>query len=386
MRAPNKDHHTLYRFVPLLAAVAALTLAVALPASAQNAPESLNPVLVEFDAPGAATTVSPACYPFCGTNAYANNDWQEVTGYYTDASTTAHGFVRYPGGTIVSFDAPGAGSVPNAFQGTFPGSINNSGAIAGYSQDSNNVFHGFIRSLFGAITTFDAPGAGNGAFQGTIATCINPQGTVAGFYIDQNSVAHGFVRSRSGAIASFDPPASIYTFTSVTPATGSCVNAAGAITGAYLDANQTYHGFLRDPNGNITTFDAPGAISTQAIGMNAAGKIVGIYQDASGALHSFVRSPGGQITTFDGPISGGGNTIASSVNNGSIISGWQFDANNVGHGFMRQHGGRFVSIDAPGAGTGPVNGTFPETINAIGIIAGTWIDNNSLAHGFVWYP
>ncbi|MDE2460843.1 MAG: hypothetical protein KGL98_06305, partial [Gammaproteobacteria bacterium] len=386
MRTPNRQHPTFCRFALMLVAIAALTLVISLPTAAQNVPEHSQPVLVEFDAPGATTTVAPACSPFCGTDPYANNDWGEVTGYYTDASTTAHGFVRYPGGDLVSFDAPGAGSVPNAFQGTFASSINNFGAIAGYSQDSNNVFHGFIRSLFGVIITFDAPGAGNGAFQGTIVTCINPQGTTAGFYIDSNSVAHGFVRSRSGVITNFDPSTSISTFTTVTPATGSCLNTAGQITGFYVDASQVGHSFLRDPQGNITSFDGPGALYTEAISINAAGKIIGFFEDSSGLGHGFVRHPDGQFTTFDGPVSGGGNTIPSSINNNSSISGWQFDANAVAHGFVRGRNGQFVAIDAPGAGTGPVDGTFPTMINASGAVTGIWADNNSLAHGFVWYP
>ena len=59
-----------------------------------------------------------------------------------------------------------------------------------------------------------------------------------------------------------------------------------------------YHGFLRDPHGQITTIDAPDAGSgagqgTGAWGMsiNPAGAITGTYIDASGVFHGFLRTP-----------------------------------------------------------------------------------------------
>ena len=60
--------------------------------------------------------------------------------------------------TITVFDAPGAGTGPG--QGTLGIAIHPSGAIAGASIDANSVWHGFLRAPCGALTTFDAPGAG----------------------------------------------------------------------------------------------------------------------------------------------------------------------------------------------------------------------------------
>src|SRR5207248_3394543 len=37
------------------------------------------------------------------------------------------------------------------------------------------------------------------------------------------------------------------------------INPAGTITGRYSDASDVLHGFLRTPDGTITTFDAPNA-------------------------------------------------------------------------------------------------------------------------------
>ena len=65
----------------------------------------------------------------CGTTALANNDLGDVVGTYTDAGIAQHGFLRYPNGSITSFDAPGAGSGPG--QGTVAFAINNAGVVAG---------------------------------------------------------------------------------------------------------------------------------------------------------------------------------------------------------------------------------------------------------------
>src|SRR5262249_3427103 len=104
----------------------------------------------------------------------------------------------------------------------------------------------------GAIITFDAPGAGTGPFQGTEAVGINPMGAITGPYIDASNVSHGFVRAPNGSITSFDPSGSINT-------QPQGINPMGAITGSYADASIVVHGFVRAPNGNISSFDVVGA-------------------------------------------------------------------------------------------------------------------------------
>ena len=44
---------------------------------------------------------------------------------------------------VTSFDAPGAGGA--AYSGTFGTGINDAGAVAGYYIDANSVYHGFLR-------------------------------------------------------------------------------------------------------------------------------------------------------------------------------------------------------------------------------------------------
>jgi hypothetical protein len=122
------------------------------------------------------------------------------------------------------------------------------------------VFHGFLRTPDGAITTFDVPGAGIGPGQGTRAGNINPPGAIAGRYIDASDVSHGFLRVPDGTITTFDAPNA-----GTGPGQGTivfavdCLNPAGAIAATSLDASNVYHVVLRAPDGTMTTFDAPGA-------------------------------------------------------------------------------------------------------------------------------
>ena len=60
-----------------------------------------------------------------------------------------------------------------------------------------NVNHGFVRDKHGAIVEFDVPGAGTSPFQGTTVYNIAPNGAVAGYSVDSNNTAHGFVREPS---------------------------------------------------------------------------------------------------------------------------------------------------------------------------------------------
>ena len=82
----------------------------------------------------------------------------------------------------------------------------------------------------------------------------------------------------------FDPPGSTYTI-------ANSINAAGAITGYYVDAYGYRQGFLRAADGTITTIDPPGSIYTNPSSINLWGAITGWYDDASYTQHGFLRSP-----------------------------------------------------------------------------------------------
>src|ERR1700681_3545298 len=96
-------------------------------------------------------------------------------------------------GTFVLVDAPGAGK--DSGQGTTPRDINENGEITGFYKDADSMLHGFVRHKDGTYATFDAPGASKGPGLGTSPQSINSGGDVVGFYVtNPDAVRHGFVR------------------------------------------------------------------------------------------------------------------------------------------------------------------------------------------------
>jgi hypothetical protein len=179
-------------------------------------------------------------------------------------------------------------------------------AVAGFYLDPSNVYHGYVRARDGSITTFDAPGAGtaagaafcgffSGTCQGTYVSGINLAGAIIGWDNDANFFAHGFVRAPDGTITTFDAPGA----NNPGPYTGTVpygINVEGAITGNY-NADFFDYGFVRAPGGAITSFEAPGAVNTGAYSgtvpnsNNWAGMIAGSYSDADGVSHGFLLIP-----------------------------------------------------------------------------------------------
>lgn len=380
-------------------------LSCALPIPVRLAAQSANSGIIIFDAPGAISLADS----FDGTFPGSINNGATITGIYIDAKTLYHGFLRSPAGEFITLDAPGRGtSVGTRFR-SLPGSINinagsininNRGAITGNYIDSNNVSHGFLRNPAGQLITFDVPGASSaaGTFDGTFPTSINNEGAITGNYIDSRDLIHGFLRSPAGEFTTFDAPGASSVAASGYGTFPESINEAGAITGHYTDAHNVSHGFVRSPSGQFTAFDAPGTSSVAAPGygtfpnsINAAGAITGHCTDAHGLFHGFLRSPGAGIITFDAPgattAAGGGNgTLPKSLNAEGAITGHYADAQAFMHGFVRSPSGKFTTFDAPGPTGGAGWGIFPESINDAGAITGHYTDAVGMNHGFLRIP
>jgi hypothetical protein len=106
-----------------------------------------------------------------------------------------HGYLRSPTGEITTFDAPGEGQGLGCSADCSMG-LNDFGAITGYYLDANNVYHGYLRSPEGTFKTFEVHGADTtaGDFNGTFPVSINDWGVITGYYVDKNNVVHGFLR------------------------------------------------------------------------------------------------------------------------------------------------------------------------------------------------
>lgn len=268
------------------------------------------------------------------------------------------------GPTITSFDVPASSG-----NGTVPDGITPEGTIVGFYFDGNIVAHGFLRTADGTFTTFDSPGAGTTASDGngTFPMGINQLGSVVGFYTDDNRVSHCFIRNADGTITTFDAPGAD---TNPADAAGSVligINPLGLAVGNYIDSSGVGHGFLRRRTGQFTSFDAaPDSVFTFPNGpINLEGALVGFYLDSNLLFHAFVRNPGGKLTTFVGPGSCDTGIPAGCYGTGDLninLLGWSVgayhDTNLVHHGFLRSPSGALASFDAPGAGNaGPYQGT-----------------------------
>ena len=189
--------------------------------------------------------------PYQGTymaqNGNCINAVGAIAGFTIDAVYDEHGYVRYPNGAITTFDAPGAGTTPYTYQGTWPNAINLGGTIVGYITDTNTTNHGFVRYPNGHFTTFDAPGAvaTPGTYQGTDLYGVNLWGAIVGSYTDAKDVSHGFLLNPDGTFTKIDVPGA-----GTSPLQGTIplsINLEGAITGVYFDANGAGHGFVVNP-------------------------------------------------------------------------------------------------------------------------------------------
>lgn len=251
------------------------------------------------------------------------------------------------------------------------------------------------------IITFDAPGADTkpGDNNGTYSSGINALGAVTGSYQDANNVFHGFLRSPDGKFRTFEAPgADTSAYNGTSP---SAINDLGVITGSYYDASSFGHGFLRSPDGKFTTFDVPGVggYGSTPLAINLEGAVVGYYTDSNYTFHSFLRKPDGKFATFDGPgqceTNGSQGCYGSEVTKINLFGlsvGNYMDnsANLVQHGLIRHPDGTLTTFDVPGAGAGSDQGTgcpgCSLGLNQWGAIAGIYSDANTVNHGYVRSP
>ena len=155
----------------------------------------------------------------------------------------------------------------------------------------------------------------------------------------------------------------------------------GAITGVYTVSSNAFYGYVRAPNGHITTFEAPGAGAgpfqgTAGGNINPAGEISGPYVDATLARHGYVRAANGKITEFDPPGDGTGahqgvyTSFFYGLNPAGELVGLYSDSSDVFHGYVRAPNGSIATFDVPGAGAGDGQGTFAFGINPSGATTG----------------
>jgi len=255
------------------------------------------------------------------------------------------------------------GAVRGATFGSIHTDINNRGEIAGTSIDGalgddgqlEGSVSGFMKDRRGEVTTFEVPGAG-----GTQVWGNNNRGQVVGDYLDPGAsegpdgryppnAVHLFVRERNGRITTVDLPFPYLR------GVGD-INDRGQLVGTYIDSDGLFRGFRREPDGEITPVDVPGA-GTLPLGINNQGQVVGISADEGTTpnpdgsfppykLHGFYWDDG-RVNTVDFP--GSIATYAFGINNRGQISGGYYNTAGTQRGFVLERG-RYRTIAPPGRG------------------------------------
>jgi uncharacterized membrane protein len=233
-----------------------------------------------------------------------------------------------------------------------------------------------------AIVPFDPPGSVS-----TIVGGISPEGMITGGYTDIYTNNHAFLRTPDGQFTTFDAPGAS---TNISPS-GVSINSAGVITGNYLryggvadfgfgpEAYYLFAGFLRLADGTISNIDPPNSYESGPSAINDQGTIVGSYGAAAdGSNHFYERAANGTFTEFN-PEPGRIFPGSIAINPEGTVTGSYYDTNFISHSFLRTAQG-LTLFDHPNAAFG----TGATSISPNGAIAGYYYaDTNYIAHGFV---
>ena len=253
---------------------------------------------------------------------------------------------------------------PNATT-TYATGINDHGLATGWFRDSTNNTHAFVRAADGSLTVFDPNG-----IQPSTVGAINNKGWVVGTY----KLYIGFIRKPNGHVTTFSVDANHYMAT-----TG--MNDRGDVCGFVHDIHTAAEtGFVRTADGTLMEFAPSG--DTEVFGINDSGAVTGYFVDKAG-VHSFVRTLDGTITTFDVP--GASGTVGYGIDAAGTVAGAYSDAGGSSHGFIRDAAGNLTSFDV-----GELNEDYPfiygMSININGEIAGYYDYADEYYRGFVRKP
>ncbi len=304
------------------------------------------------------------------TQGYNINQDGSVVGHYETADGHKYGFIAKP----ISGERPVVAPASTTY--TYE-SINSPGVdhLAVTASSDFEDYAGYTRSpggektvgftlIDGVFTTYNFPGA-----QETRFYALGNNGQAAGHYKDSDGNYHGVILE-NGEMRRYDYPDAVQTFLY------GYSDATGALTGDFIDAAGVQRGFSGD-----LIIDIPGATATHTDFVNAEGSIVGSYVDAEGTYHAYVRLRNGSLATIDLPTKG--LTLEYFFVHGisdarSIVA----RAKAVGD-VPRTYAGQYVlhELEFPGAVS-----TQGYNINQDGSIVGHYESADGRVHGFIARP
>jgi hypothetical protein len=269
----------------------------------------------------------------------------------TPLLSLAQDFGRDKHDHLLHFEVPGS-------KATYPLAINEGGTVTGYYITRSGATSGFVRNDYGQITTFHIPGSVL-----TEPVSINTAGEITGYYElggASNDPSHpapqGFIRSPNGTITTFgDTPAP--TVSSAFLPQPVAINAAGEVVGNFPDITYSAFVFIRSATGSVDFFTLSDGASypTFVTGLNDAGEIVGytssfIFDQSEGFLiniHAPLPNPIDETGVTGIGVPGSEGTFPTAINGDETVVGCSF-ANNVYQDFVRYHDGVIETLNLPG--------------------------------------
>jgi probable HAF family extracellular repeat protein len=174
--------------------------------------------------------------------------------------------------------------------------------------------------MSGTVTVFGYPHS-----LVTTANSVNGSGVITGLGLVKGfGPDYGYIRAPDGSLTSFQVPDAVSSMS---------INASGTVAGVYVDTNSVTHGLVRDAGGTLVPFDPKRSTETDPYAINASGTIVGIYQTGDNTDHGFLRKPGRSIKTLDDPDAV--STTPTAINDKGVVIGYFKDAAGLTHGFIR---------------------------------------------------
>ena len=304
------------------------------------------------------------------TEGYNINQDGSVVGYYNTADGRRYGFIAKPVSTdrpvvapaattytYESIDVPGVDYLEVTASSDF-------GDYAGNTRSPDGETTVAFTLIDGVFTRYNFPGA-----QETRFYALGNNGQAAGHYKDSDGNYHGVILE-NGELRQYDYPDAVQTFLY------GYSDATGALTGDFIDAAGVQRGFSGD-----LIVDIPGATATHTDFVNAEGSIVGSYVDAEGTYHAYVRLRNSRLATIDLPTKG--LTLEYFFVHGisdarSIVA----RAKAVGD-VPRTYAGQYVlhELQFPGAVS-----TEGYNINQDGSVVGHYESADGRRHGFIARP
>ena len=282
--------------------------------------------------------------------------------------TAASGsFVRQSDGSVTYLSLDG-------YSRLYPIGINKKGDVGGTAACAiGNCTVGFFRSADGTTTPFNATGNQS---DGTSVWGINDKGDVVGFYND-GFYSHGFVRMGDGSVkvvnAECGPSTQAY-----------AINAKGTVAGVAGGADGLC-GFVLPSKGEESDFTIPSATNFYVTGINNDNWISGYYGTADGHTYGFVRSPDGTLTTVsvDGYVA----SSAACINNSNTVTGSYGPKYTPGRGYVQTEAGEFTQIKIKIKGAYNIS---PVCITDKGSVVGNYRvklgKHDYKQYGFIWTP